>query len=632
MADHLDIRTIIFILGFTHLIQVLVFFHQYKINRAYDGVGWWLAWSAVEAIGFGFMFLRNVAGLQHTFIFLQNMLTVAGTVFLYVGVRKFFHRGINVKILAPVLIIFLIAFSYFLFIREDLRLRSTMLNATLCAISLVTAHSLYVYKIRSIIATAHFLTVIFLVHGGIFLYRAVMIFGGQPIDNFFSPDLFNLIAFFDALIISLLWSFGFIIMLNQRLHSELAEESEKMQMVFNTSPDAAVISRMEDGGIVDVNDGYCQLSGYNREELTGKSSLELHIWKDYSDRSRAVDQLRQQGSVSNLQAVFIANDGREITGLLSARTMNIKGVPHILSITRDISDRIRAEQLLNEKNAEIAAQNEKLMEANEFLRLAKEKAEESDRLKSAFLANMSHEIRTPMNGILGFTELLKEPNLSGADQKKYIEIIERGGIRLLNIINDIISISKIEAGLMEVTLTETSINEQLEYVHAFFKPEAESKGLKLIMETGLPNATALIKTDKEKIYAILTNLVKNAIKFTREGTIEFGYHFLPAGSFQTDDRLEFYIKDSGAGIPVESQDAIFRRFIRAGTADKQSMQGAGLGLAISKAYVEMLGGSIRLNSEIGKGSEFLFTIPYRAASSYSSRSDSAGLADAVRHD
>lgn len=238
----------------------------------------------------------------------------------------------------------------------------------------------------------------------------------------------------------------------------------------------------------------------------------------------------------------------------------------------------------------------------EELRLAKERAEESDQLKSAFLANMSHEIRTPMNGILGFADLLKEPNLSGEDQLKYIEIIEKSGIRMLNIINDIIDISKIESGLMNVDLKESNINDQIEFIYAFFKQEVERKGIKLFYRRFFSDHEAIIVTDREKLFAILTNLVKNAIKYSEAGTIEIGY-------VKKDQFLEFFVKDTGIGIPKERQGAIFERFIQADIKDSKSLQGAGLGLAISKSYVEMLGGEIWVESEVGTGSTFFFTIP-----------------------
>lgn len=242
--------------------------------------------------------------------------------------------------------------------------------------------------------------------------------------------------------------------------------------------------------------------------------------------------------------------------------------------------------------------------ALEELVIAKERAEESDRLKSAFLANMSHEIRTPMNGILGFSRLLKEPLVKQEDQSKYISIIEKSGIRMLNIINDLIDISKVEAGQMEIYYSQTRVNEQLEYIETFFKPEAEQKNIQLINRNPKSYDDVFLTTDKEKLYAILTNLVKNAIKYSKKGTIDFGFQ-------QEDDYLQFFVKDTGIGIPLDRQKAVFDRFVQADIADKQAYQGAGLGLAITKAYVEMLGGNIWLESDGKTGSQFYFTLPLK---------------------
>ena len=237
------------------------------------------------------------------------------------------------------------------------------------------------------------------------------------------------------------------------------------------------------------------------------------------------------------------------------------------------------------------------------LQKAKDKAEESDRLKSAFLANMSHEIRTPMNGILGFSELLKNSDLTGEEQQEYIGIIEKSGARMLNIINNIIDISKIEAGQMKVDIRLTNINELMDYIYNFFKPEIESKGMNLSINKTLNSKESDIYTDHEKVYAIFTNLVKNAIKYSNNGSIEFGYH-------KKGEVLECFVTDTGIGIPVDRQAIIFERFVQADISDMQARQGAGLGLAITKAYIEMLNGKIWLQSEPGKGSTFYFTIPY----------------------
>ncbi len=244
----------------------------------------------------------------------------------------------------------------------------------------------------------------------------------------------------------------------------------------------------------------------------------------------------------------------------------------------------------------------KNMQAAEELIKAKEKAEESDRLKTAFLANMSHEIRTPMNGILGFAELLKEPGLSGEEQQEYISVIEKSGDRMLNIINDIICISMVESGQMEVQIAETNVIEQINYVFTFLKPEADLRGLQLRIERMPAIAEARMKTDREKLYAILTKIIGNAIKYTPQGTISIG-------CTRQGTNFEFYVKDTGIGIAPDRQKAIFERFVQADIEDRNARQGAGLGLSIAKSYVEMLGGKIRLQSHPGMGSTFTFTLP-----------------------
>jgi PAS domain S-box-containing protein len=258
-------------------------------------------------------------------------------------------------------------------------------------------------------------------------------------------------------------------------------------------------------------------------------------------------------------------------------------------------------------NKELVFQNEEKEKRATELTIAKEQAEESDRLKSAFLTNMSHEIRTPMNGILGFTELLKEPNLSSDDQQDYIQTIQISGARMLNTINSIVDMSKIESGLMKVDIKETNINEKIEFTYKFFKPEVEIKGLQFLVKNSLPSKEVIIKTDNEKVYGILTNLIKNAIKFTFEGSIEFGYE-------KKGEYLEFFVKDTGIGIPQKQYQLIFERFRQGSESHNRGYEGSGLGLSIAKTYVEMLGGEIWVESEEGKGSTFYFTIPYNSIS------------------
>lgn len=242
-------------------------------------------------------------------------------------------------------------------------------------------------------------------------------------------------------------------------------------------------------------------------------------------------------------------------------------------------------------------------QAQQELIIAKEKAEENNRLKTAFLANLSHEIRTPLNSILGFAELLNEPHISHKELKEYASFIDKGGKRMLNIINDLIDISKIESGLVEIFLSSFNLNEQIADVYGFFKQEAEQKKIKISIIKGLSDNESEIHSDKDKVNAVLINLVKNALKFSHEGTIEICYE-------KKGEILEFCVKDTGIGIQPDHQSIIFDRFRQANETITRNYDGSGLGLSISKAYIELLNGKIWVESEFGKGSKFFFTIPY----------------------
>ncbi len=269
-----------------------------------------------------------------------------------------------------------------------------------------------------------------------------------------------------------------------------------------------------------------------------------------------ITQLKQQEKELVLFNSQLDQKIVEKTKELSKSNQELKAL-HMASVSM-MEDAVEAKKTLEITNANLQKEisvrmevDEKLRETNRILLKAKETAEESDRLKSAFLANMSHEIRTPMNGILGFTELLKEPNLSTDDQLDFIQTIQISGERMLNTINNIVDVSKIESGLTTVVIDEINVNKKIEFIYKFFKPEVEKKGLQFIFKNALPTMDAVIRTDNEKVDGLLTNLVKNAIKFTYDGSIELGYE-------KKGEYLEFYVRDTGVGIPKNQREVIFK--------------------------------------------------------------------------
>lgn len=357
-----------------------------------------------------------------------------------------------------------------------------------------------------------------------------------------------------------------------------------LQLIIKKSPIPMVITDLNEK-VEYVNDKFIKKFGYTIEDLPTAHAWGKLAYPDIDYRN----QVQESWNKAIQKAIDTHSDIEMQKWDLHTKNGRIKTcefymVPienKFLIVMKDITKEIKNKQ--------------------ELIR-AKEKAEESDRLKSSFLANMSHEIRTPMNGILGFTELLKEPNLTGDEQKMYIDIIKRSGDRMLDTVNDLIDISKIETGQMLTVKAEVNINDELEVIYNFFKPEAENKGLKLEWLYQLSEDINIIQTDKHKLHSLLTNLIKNAIKYSDQGLIEIG-------AYQEQQFIEFYVKDEGIGIPENRLDAIFQRFEQVDFLDVRAFEGSGLGLAICKAYAEMLGGRIWLESTLGVGSVFYFNIP-----------------------
>ncbi|MGQ1785932.1 PAS domain-containing sensor histidine kinase [Saccharicrinis sp. GN24d3] len=368
-----------------------------------------------------------------------------------------------------------------------------------------------------------------------------------------------------------------------RMEEALRQSEARFRCLLQDIENISVQGYGPDGTTQYWNRASEKLYGYSAQEAIGKNVVDLIIPPELKDFvNKAIKEMAVSGQpIPAAELSLLRKDGSRVSVFSNHSIINIPGrKQELFCIDIDLTKLKQTEKELLQ-------------------------AEENERLKSAFLANMSHEIRTPMNGILGFAEILRTQKLTVHKQQEYIRIIEQSGVRMLSIINDIIDISKIEAGLMKYDIKETNINEQCEYIYTFFKPEVEAKKIEFSLKTSLPTIDAFITTDREKIFAILTNLVKNAIKFTSAGSIEFGYKL--TGSLK---QIQFYVKDTGIGIPKDWCQAIFDRFIQTDISNNVARQGAGLGLSISKAYVEMLGGKIWVESEEGIGSTFNFTIPY----------------------
>jgi len=363
---------------------------------------------------------------------------------------------------------------------------------------------------------------------------------------------------------------------------ELKQINGMIQSVLNHIP-AAVFWKNTESIYLGCNIVFARDAGYNDPsdiigktdaDFFSKSDVELYYADDKEVISKGIRKLnyeepqqKSDGSISTLRTnkVPLLNHKNEIIG--------------IIGTYEDITDI---------KNIQI-----------ELIK-AKEKAEESDRLKSAFLANMSHEIRTPMNGIIGFSQLLKEKEITDEEKVSYIDIINESGIQLLSIVNDIIDISKIEAGLVELRIKDINVTDLINSSYSFYLKVAEQNNISLTLNNKVPKEFSFAQ-DEIKIQQILGNLISNAIKFTQKGGVTINCRLVRG-------MLYIEIKDTGLGISEEFKKSIFQRF-RQGRYRPESNRGTGLGLSICKGYIDKMNGFIGFDSELGKGSTFYISLP-----------------------
>jgi PAS domain S-box-containing protein len=356
----------------------------------------------------------------------------------------------------------------------------------------------------------------------------------------------------------------------------LRESEARFKALHNASFGGIAIHNK--GIILECNQGLSDLTGFSFDELIGMNGLLLIA---EPSRELVLSNILN-GYEKPYTAIGLRKNGEEYPVRLEARNIPYKGISVRTVEFRDITEQVNAEKELIK---------------------SKEKAEESDRLKTAFLQNMSHEIRTPMNSICGFSEMLKNPNLTHEKRNGYTDIIINSSNQLLSIVTDILTIASLDTKLEKLKLEKVNLNSVITELLDIFNQLASNKSVNIFSKNAESTSAFEIFADRAKITQILTNLLSNALKFTPKGEIEVGYRI-------KGEELELFVRDTGIGIHKSKQEIIFNRFVQADKTIQQTFGGTGLGLSICKGFLNLMGGNIWVESELGFGSTFFFTIPF----------------------
>lgn len=347
----MDVKTLAITISICNVLQIAALIGQWRVVKKYPGVGWWALGITSIALGFFAMFLRSVPGLTLIGIFANNLFFVLGEILLYVGILRFFDRKENRNILLGFFVAYALTDFYFIFIYDHLIWRGSILYLILSGLAFLSAWTLWKYKLVQLSASVNFLASTYILHGAMFFLGFIIGLVLPPTSNSSTSNanIGQLLGLLDGLVVSMLWTLGFILIVSQRLNAENQEARQELELIFNASPEAVLVTRLSDGKVLEVNSGFCQMTGFQREEVIGSSTLNIPLWKNPVDRESVVTMLGQSGVCTNQEFEFIRKDGSQLTGQFSARILNLRGATHIMSAIHDVTIRKQLERKLKEQ-------------------------------------------------------------------------------------------------------------------------------------------------------------------------------------------------------------------------------------------------------------------------------------------
>lgn len=586
---NLDLRTLAFILSLTCLTQVVALTLQFIENSTYRGIGWWLAGAIAMASGFIALALGPVPVIGVIALF-GNPLLILGRVCFFIGTMRFIDRRENAWALALSFFALVGVYYYFLLLRDNISARTVIVSGAIALYSLLTAHALFTRAHRIYSGSARFTALVFLAHGGYLLAVIFNTLASNPMQVYTDFNLTQTATFIVPTITSILWTFGFILMVNQRLSAENREEKENLQRVFNTSPDAALITRLEDGSFVDVNQQFTAMTGYTLGELKEQVAPRITFWQDPADQQRLVAELKEQGFAGNREFTFKHKEGRSFIGLISARTLTINGCPHSISVIRDITEHRRMEaekRTLETKNRQL------------------QKAESLGRMAGA----IAHHFNNQLQSVMGNLELMHEPT-EKTDPAICLTRARQAAERAAEVSRlMLVYLGQTSPEMAPCLLSELCQN-ALPMLRAGLPATAR-------LEAECPSPGPVIQADTSQLQQVLTNLVTNAwealgatggttrltLTACRAETIPTAHRFPVGWQPRESEYACLEVRDTGCGIAEESFETLFDPFY------STKFTGRGLGLPVVLGIVQAHGGGIAVESRPGEGSCFRVYFP-----------------------
>lgn len=579
---NIDIYTFAVALGIIYIIQATIFVIQYYYHKNYQGPGWWVLWNLTAILGFAFMLSRQIQSFERVAILGQNSTLIVSTIFLYFGIMRFLGQKGRMRLLISVFIVFVAYLSYYTFLDDNIHLRSIAIWLISSFITIISAYDLYKYKSKSVAISANICIMIFLGHGLFSASKVIFLLSGQNIPTLTAGSMLNISSYIEMLVISIFWTFSLIMMVDQRLTSEMKIAKDHFEVLFDTSPDAIIITSLSDGSITSINDKFYELSGYTKDELIGKTTLDLNLWTNSEERSEYVSHVHKHGYYFDYETVFQVKNHKLIPSLMSSKVISLNEKLQMVSIIRDISPQKKREM--------------EILEAN--LKLQTTISE-----KDKFFSIIAHDLRNPFSTFLGLTEVIADESndLPLKEVIQYTAQMRDSARNLFGLLENLLEWSMLKQGLSRFLPVQKELIHEIKECSASYSETAAKKQIALIYQ--IPEST-MVYADPNMLRSLIRNLLSNAIKFTPVGGSVTIY-----AETQEDNSCVISIKDTGIGLSEDLLSQLFKigsKTARTGTNGEGS---SGLGLLLCKEFVTKHNGEIWAESREGEGCVFYVKLP-----------------------